>query len=56
MVLILSLPGGHRTEEPAAPLSKHKLLKLGPSVNKLVSTKLPNGKLGISKRSGAPGQ
>lgn len=54
--LSLSLPGGHGTQEPAAPLSQHKLFTLGPSVNELVSTQLPNGKLGISKRSGAPGQ
>ena len=36
--LSLFLPGGHRIKVPAAPLSKHALPKLGPSVNERVST------------------
>ena len=38
MALSLFLPGRHKMEVPAALLSKHTHPKLGPSVNKLVST------------------
>lgn len=46
------MPGRHRMGKPAVLLSMHKLLKLGLLVNKLLSTKMPNGKLGIRKRFG----
>lgn len=55
MVLILLLLGGYRIEELVVLLSKYKLFKLGFLVNKFVSIKLLNGKLGISKRFGVFG-